>query len=196
MGHRLSTKPRFHPTLRAVAVAVGAACFAGSLFAAEHQLTKVNYDAARNVNVIDMVMSIDWDFDAPPEGRDKAFIEGILRQASKSYFTMTEGRHMLGKVHVYKNSQFMDNTDIQYLLKNGRANAHTAGLTSFKAGHVQQFAGTGETPEQHGKTVAHEFGHYALGLLDEYREEGKIPTDAGSPQDPPVLGWKHVGAAR
>ena len=183
MGRCVSSKTRFHPTLRAVAVAVGAACFASSLFAAEHQLTKVNYDAARNVNVIDMVMSIDWDFDAPPEGRDKAFIEGILRQASKSYFTMTEGRHMLGKVHVYKNSQFMDNTDIQYLLKNGRANAHTAGLTSFKAGHVQQFAGTGETPEQHGKTVAHEFGHYALGLLDEYREEGKITTDAGSPQD-------------
>lgn len=60
--------------------------------AAEHQLTKINHDAQRNLTVLDLVMSIDWDFDNPPAGRDKAFIEGILRQASQSLFTMTEGR--------------------------------------------------------------------------------------------------------
>lgn len=178
-----SLKSPFRHTVRAVASAVAIACCAGSVGAAEHQLTKVNYDAARNVNVIDMVMSIDWDFDAAPEGRDKTFIEAILRQASKSYFTMTEGRHMLGTVYVYKNSQFMDNTDIQYLLKDGRANAHPSSLTTFKGGRVQQFAGTGETAEQHGKTVAHEFGHYTLGLMDEYREAGGTSTSPGSPQD-------------
>ena len=183
MGHRLSPKFPLHPTVRAVAAAVGIACFAGSAGAAEHQLTKINYDAARKVNVMDMVMSIDWDFDAPPDGRDKKFIEDILKQASKSYFTMTEGKHMLGKVYVYKNSQFMDNTDIQYLLKDGRANAHVAGITRFKGGRVQQFAGTNETPEAHGKTVAHEFGHYTLGLYDEYREAGGTSTSPGSPQD-------------
>ncbi len=173
----------FTPRLKTLAVAASLACFAGGLAAAEHQLTKINYDATRKVEVIDMVMSIDWDFDAPPEGRDKAFIEGILRQASKSYFTMTEGRQMLGKVYVYKNSQFMDNTDIQYILKDGRANAHTSGLTKFKSGRIQQFAGTNETPDAHGKTVAHEIGHYALGLLDEYREAGGTSKEAGSPQD-------------
>ena len=157
--------------------------FASAPQAAEHQLSKINYDAARNVNVLDMVMSIDWDFDAPPEGRDKAFLEGILKQASQSLFTMTEGRQMLGTVYVYKNSQFMDNTDIQYLLKDGRANAHPAGFTTYKIGRVQQFAGTGETPVDHGKTVAHEFGHYVLGLLDEYREAGGTSTNPGSPQD-------------
>ncbi len=48
--------------------------------AAEHQLTKINHDAQRNLTVLDLVMSIDWDFDNPPAGRDKAFIEGIIRQ--------------------------------------------------------------------------------------------------------------------
>ena len=183
MDYHQSPKSPLHLTLRAVAAAVGIACFAGSLGAAEHQLTKINYDEARKVNVIDMVMSIDWDIDAPPDGRDKKFLEDILKQASKSYFTMTEGKHMLGKVYVYKNSQFMDNTDIQYLLKDGRANAHVAAITRFKGGRVQQFAGTGETAEAHGKTVAHEFGHYTLGLYDEYREAGGTSTSPGSPQD-------------
>ena len=171
------------PRLKVLAATVGLILSAGHLFAAEHQLTKITYDAARKVDVIDMVMSIDWDFDAPPAGRDKVFIEGILKQAALSYYTMTEGKHLLGKVYVYKNSQFMDNTDIQYLLKDGRANAHVGAITRFKGGRVQQFAGTNETPVDHGKTVAHEFGHYTLGLYDEYREAGGTSTSAGSPQD-------------
>lgn len=171
------------PRLKAIAAVVGLAACATPLLAAEHQLTKVNYDAARNVNILDMVMSIDWDIDAPPAGRDKAFLEAIIRQTSQSYFTMTEGRHMLGKVYVYKNSQFMANTDIQYLVKDGRANAHTAGFTSGKSYRVQQFAGTGEAADAHGKTVAHELGHYVLGLNDEYREVGGTSTNPGSPQD-------------
>ena len=158
--------------------------FASATQAAEHQLSKIHYDSARNVNVLDMVMSIDWDIDTPPEGRDKAFLEGILRQSSQSLFTMTEGKQMLGTVYVYKNGQFMGNTDIQYLLKDGRANASVASfITGCKSCRVQQFAGTGETPVDHGKTVAHEFGHYVLGLLDEYREVGGTSTAPSSPQD-------------
>ncbi|MFA7242749.1 MAG: choice-of-anchor X domain-containing protein [Sulfuricellaceae bacterium] len=163
----------------AVALALGA----HAAVAAEHPLTKVNYDAAKNVNVVDLVMSIDWDFDNPPTGRDKSFIENILKQATQSYYTMTEGKQMLGKVYVYKNSQFMDNTDIQYTAKDGRANAHVAGVSNCKACRVQMFAGTNETPDAHGKTVAHEFGHYILGVSDEYREEGGTSTNPGSPQD-------------
>ena len=163
--------------------ALGLALMCSTGFTAEHQLSKNTYDAARNVNVLDMVMTLDWDIDNPPAGRDKAFIEGIVRQASKSLFIMTEGRQMVGKLYVYKNSQFMDNTDIQYLVKDGRANASISGFQKFKSGRIQQFAGTGETPEQHGKTVAHEFGHYTLGIYDEYREAGKVSTDPSDPQD-------------
>ena len=166
-----------------LALAVSLSCTMLSAQAAQHQLTKIDYDPVKNVNVIDLVMSIDWDFDTPPDGRDKSFIDGIIKQASQSMFTMTEGRQMLGKVYVYKNSQFMDNTDIQYQLKNGRANAHVAGINSGKSTRVLMFAGTNEPVADHGKTVAHEFGHYILGLYDEYREEGGTSTEPGSPQD-------------
>ena len=183
MHHDKTNSAKFAPQLKALAAAVGLIFSAGNLTAAEHQLTKITYDEARKVDVIDLVMSIDWDIDAPPAGRDKAFIEGIVNQTAKSYYTMTEGKHLIGKVYVYKNSQFMDNTDIQYLLKDGRANAHVAAITRFKGGRIQQFAGTGETAVDHGKTVAHELGHYTLGLYDEYREAGGTSTSAGSPQD-------------
>jgi hypothetical protein len=161
----------------------GMALLSGVAVAAQHPNTRIHYDATRDINVFDMVMSIDWDFDNPPAGRNKVFIEDILKQASQSFYTMTEGRQMLGKVYVYKNSQFMDNTDIQYLQQDGRANAHIAAITTQQSGRNQMFAGTGETPDQHGKTLAHEFGHYVLGLFDEYREEGGTSTEPGSPQD-------------
>lgn len=151
--------------------------------AAEHPLTSVRYDEAAKVNIIDLVMSIDWNIDNPPAGRDKNFVENILKQTSQSLYTMTEGRVQLGKVSIYSDSQFMDNTDIQYLLKNGRANASISGFNTMKGATIQMFAGTNESEADHGKTVAHELGHYLLGIFDEYREEGKKSTDPGDPQD-------------
>lgn len=177
------TASRFTARLSRLALAISLSCGAVAGHAAQHQLTRVDYDAAKNVNVIDLVMSIDWDFDSAPAGRDKDFIEGIIKQSSQSLFTLTEGRQMLGKVYVYKNSQFMDNTDIQYKLADGRANANLAGIGNCKACRILMFAGTNEPVADHGKTVAHEFGHYILGLYDEYREEGGKSTEAGSPQD-------------
>ena len=168
--------------LKTLVGTLGLSLLASTPQAAEHQLSKIHYDAARNVNVLDMVVSIDWDVDAPPAGRDKAFLEGIIRQSSQSLFTMTEGKQMLGTVYVYKNSQFMGNTDVQYLLKDGRANAHPAGFTACKVCRVQQFAGAKKTPSEHGKTMAHEFGHYILGLYDEYREAKSTSTRPSSPQ--------------
>ena len=169
------------PTTAIAAVLTG---LTFSVQAAQHQNTRIHYDAADKANVIDLVMSIDWDFDAPPTGLDKKFLEDILRQSSQSLYTMTEGRQMLGKVFVYKNSQFMNNTDIQYLQANGRAAANIAGITTCGNCTIQMFAGTGETAVDHGKTVAHEFGHYIHGLYDEYREEGKMTAeDPGSPLD-------------
>jgi len=155
----------------------------GSAYAAEHPLSKLHYDEASGINTVDMVMSIDWDINNPPENRGKDFVEKIIKQSSQSLFTMTEGKVRMGKVSVYGNKQFMDNTDIQYLLKDGRANAAICGFNSSQSATIQMFAGTNESEDAHGKTVAHEIGHYLLGLFDEYREEGKVSQDPTDPQD-------------
>lgn len=152
-------------------------------FAAEHPLAKMNYDETAKVNTVDLVMSIDWDINNPPAGRDKNYIEGILKQTSQSLYAMTEGRLRLGRVSVYSNKQFMDNTDIQYLFKDGRANASISGFNSGKGMAIEMFSETGENEVDQGKTIAHELGHYLLGIFDEYREEGKKSDDPSAPQD-------------
>ncbi len=177
-----------------LAFALAATSAPAPVQAAEHPLSKITFDAARRIDVLDMVMSVDWDFDAPPEGTadregnpqayDRGFITDIIRQAALSTFIMTEGRMVVGTVRVYRNSQFMTNTDIQYLRRNGRANAHVGGfMTGCRSCRVQQYAGTSEATDAHGKTVAHEFGHYVLGQYDEYREVGGTNPNPGFPQD-------------
>lgn len=162
--------------------------------AAKHALTKVNYNATTGITYIDMVVSVDWDFNTPPsqliEGvntpLDKTYIQNVLSSSSELLYTMTEGKMRLGKVSVYGNSVFIDNADIQIFNKEGRANAHLSGLNrrGFRTEMFVVESGTPYTPFKLGQVIAHEFGHYVLAVADEYREPGKLDTsNIGSPQD-------------
>ena len=158
-----------------------------SAHAANHALT-----AVVNVNTIDYVVNVDWDFDNPPvqannpsQVLDRAYITSVMRVVAQSVFTMTEGRHRLGNIFVYRNKQFGNNVNIQMINTNGRSSAHVSGLNSRNSSSFNHLAynGTPETIEQLGKVIAHELGHYSYGLYDEYVEAGKPldPADLGSP---------------
>jgi hypothetical protein len=161
--------------------------------AASHPLTSVVYDAASGTTYVDQVVAIDWDPNNPPSltingtstPLDRAYLQEIMNIASDTLYTMTEGKFRLGKISVYSN-QFLDNADMLILNKDGRANASTSGLNVSGARNQMFtiFSGAPETQNSMGRTVAHEFGHYLFGLLDEYREAGKLDTsDPGGPQD-------------
>ena len=99
---------------------------------------------------------------------------------------MTEGLHKIGTVYVYDKSQFLKRADIQFMNKQGRAQASVSGwkrrsneieIFTFDAGAEEP-----ESIEDIGKTLAHEIGHYGYGFLDEYAEKGKkSSTDLGNP---------------
>ena len=158
-----------------------------SAHAASHALT-----AVANVNVIDYVVNVDWDFDNPPtqvnkpdQVLDRAYITSVIREAALSVFTMTEGRHRLGTITVYRNKQFGNNVSIQLINTNGRSKANIAGFgvrnsTSFN--HLS-FEGTFESQRKLGRVIAHELGHYTYGLFDEYVDAGTPlnPNDPGAP---------------
>ena len=187
-----STRPSFR--LRALSKAVICAV-AGALAmpinfsanAANHALTSV-----ANVNTIDYVVNVDWDFDNPPvqvnnpgQTLDRAYIESVMRETAKAVFIMTEGRHRLGNIYVYRNKQFGNNVNIQLLNTDGRSNANVSGFgvrDSSSFNHLS-FEGTAETPVKLGKVIAHELGHYTYGLYDEYVEAGTPlnPNDPGAP---------------
>ena len=164
-----------------------------TVFAGQHPLTEVVFDKTTGTTYIDQVLHIDWDINNPPtlviEGvstpLDRTYIRKIMESATDLLYTMTEGKIRLGKISVYSR-QFKDQADIQLLNIDGRPNAHVDGL-DVKGARNQNFTqpfGAPATVDYIGKTMAHEFGHYIFGLLDEYREVGKFDTsDPGSPQD-------------
>lgn len=153
---------------------------AAPVFAANHA-----FSAVADVNTLDYVVNVDWDFDNPPTQvgngsvtLDRAYITSLLRVFAQSNFTMTEGLHKIGTVYVYKNAMFGTNVDIQLINKDGRSNASgggwqkPGGMTS----HNYLTMGSPETFDQVGKVVAHEMGHYTYTLFDEYQEQSK-PVD-------------------
>ncbi len=163
------------------------------VMSASHPLTNVIYDAASGTTYIDQVVAIDWDINNPPslviEGvnttLDQAYLLSVMQTASDTLYTMTEGKMRLGKISIYSN-QFLDNADLLIVNKDGRANASTSGLNVSGARNqvFTIYSNTPETINSLGRTIGHEFGHYFFGLLDEYREAGKMDTsDPGAPQD-------------
>jgi len=183
-----SLAQKFLSLVLCVNLSIGSPVFAG-----QHPLTEVVFDKATGTTYIDQVMHIDWDINNPPTlviggvstPLDRTYIRKVLESATDLLYTMTEGKFRLGKISVYSR-QFKDQADIQLLNREGRANAHLDGLDQ-KGAHNQnftQYGGAAETTDSIGKTIAHEFGHYIFGLLDEYREVGKFDTsDPGAPQD-------------
>ncbi len=155
--------------------------------AANHPLT-----AVADINTIDYVVNVDWDYDSPPtqatnasQVLDRAYITSVIRVLAQSIFTMTEGRHKLGTVYVYRNKTFSANVDIQLINSNGRSSANPAGWSvrdSSSFNHLA-FENTAESIDALGKVIAHELGHYTYGLMDEYAEAGAPlnPNDPGSP---------------
>lgn len=148
--------------------------------------------AVADVNTLDYVVNVDWDYDSPPPQNanpaqvlNRDYIVSVLRVMAQSKFTMTEGRHRVGNVYVYKNALFGNNVDIRMLNTDGRSAANVSGwggrnLTSFN--HLAMDKAP-ETVDQLGKVITHELGHYTYGLYDEYREDNK-PLDPASPGSP------------
>ena len=161
---------------------------AAPAFAANHA-----FSAVADVNTLDYVVSVDWDFDNPPTQvangsvtLDRAYITSLLRVFAQSNFTMTEGLHKIGTVYVYKNAMFGTNVDIQIINKDGRSNAHgggwqkPGGMTSH---NYLTMSSAPETFDQVGKVIAHEMGHYTYTVFDEYQEAGKAldPANLSGP---------------
>ncbi len=157
-------------------------------FAANHA-----FSAIADVNTLDYVVSVDWDFDNPPTQvangsvtLDRAYITSLLRVFAQSNFTMTEGLHKIGTVYVYKNAMFGTNVDIQIINKDGRSNAHVAGWQKpggMTSHNYLTMSSNPETIDQVGKVIAHEMGHYTYTVFDEYQEAGKAldPANLSGP---------------
>ena len=161
--------------------------------AAIHQNSFLKTDSTV-LQTIDMTANTDFDFDASPSvtvgagvALDRAYLTATFASMAQTLFTMTEGRHRVGTVFVYRNNRFGNNVDTKIVaLTKGRSNAHVAGWEKrgqMSTNYLVDAQDNVETAKGLGQTIAHENGHYVYGVYDEYREAGKAidPNDPGAP---------------
>ena len=173
-----------HRWKQSVAAMVGGALALQPMIAgaALHQLSFVTTNSP-TLQTIDLVANSDFDFDAVPPSQtaqgtlmNRAYLQAVFDSMAQFLFTMTEGRHRIGTVYVYRNERFSSNVDVRIMgLAPGRSNGRIAGFGKrggTTINYVARSATIERGPDVLGKVVAHEHGHYIYGLFDEYREAG------------------------
>ena len=185
----------FHPSIKNTLAALLGASIVLQPIAAQaaiHPVTAIKTESA-TLQTLDLVMNTDFDFDASPAAvvngitLDRAYITSVLNVMARGMFTMTEGRHRVGNVFVYRNNLYGNNVDIKLLgAKSGRSNAAASGWRKrgTTTNNYTAFpASPAESVNDVGKVIAHEMAHYIYGVLDEYAEAGKPvnPADPGAP---------------
>jgi N-acetylneuraminic acid mutarotase len=121
-----------------------------------------------------LLVSIEWD-------ADEAYTQQIsraVRFASDYLYDITDGQMAFGYVNIYDDAEYWADADIQISTKNSvRPHAYIGGITSNDKSHVIRVGrfwdgnsgNQGPWDERDGfRSLAHEFGHYALYLYDEY----------------------------
>jgi len=186
MTHRARFMAR--PLVLSLAFALGATS-SPALFGANHPNSRV-----ASTHVLDLTANVDWDYDAasPTQAGSGGITltqdvvrNQILREVARSVFLMTEGRHRIGTVYVYKNGRFGKNVDVQIINKSDRSYATPATWQQPEGSSFNFLAidGKAENLRNYSRVIAHELGHYVYGFADEYREDGKA-LNAASPGSP------------
>lgn len=125
------------------------------------------------------------DDDGSTQGTDPASVdqdkyEEIIQFMADAIFEATEGAHKLRRVRIFRNGAKSSTSDIVWRAS-GHPAAHISGITSSGL-HIymyDDFDGLDLLTDRIGAgyTLAHEYGHYALGVFDEYElEEGDVPV--------------------
>ncbi len=129
---------------------------------------------AQPLVLFNLVVSIEWDAD---DGYIQQ-IERAMDRASDYVYDFTDGQMAFSQVAIYDKGEHWVDADIQISTKNiVHPHAYIGGITSSDTAHVIRLGrgwdghsgnqGAWDQPEGY-RTLAHEFGHYALHRYDEY----------------------------
>jgi hypothetical protein len=135
--------------------------------------------------LFNLLVSIEWDAEAAYTSE----IARAARAASDFLYDMTDGQMAFGEVAIYDNAEHWTEADIQIVASNiVRPHAYVGGIGGNDRAHVIRLGrawdgtsgnqGHWDAPDGY-RTLAHEFGHYALYLYDEYfgyRYQNGIPV--------------------
>lgn len=148
-------------------------------FTASSNLSQVE-TLSSGIDAIDLTVSFDKKF--TPSNRQ--YIEDSIHQFNDHYYKMTEGQQYIRTVYVYDDGDKVNSADIQLSDKPGRSNASGSGFKR-SGGRMLVFTHTSSGIKRSetflGQTLAHEAGHYILGIYDEYTGSSATSKYPSSP---------------
>lgn len=148
-------------------LAIGVALLLGGALARTSQADKVHRLHRVGPDSVDLVVSVAWDSDdASAPGKD--YLTDAFRQFASRTQQMTLGHVSVCTVYVYFDRRHADVADMIVADTADRSNADTGGIHS-PSRHMWLYR-NGRDAETFGNVMAHELGHYALNLGDEYPE--------------------------
>lgn len=133
---------------------------------------------------VDVVISL---YSNPQTRSDRAVYEAIITNWADGMFEATEGAHKLRNVRIYTNGKNQDKADIVWVSSIWPSSPVSGIAASGNGINFGDIFPGGEGPgHDHnmladsvgaGYTLAHEWGHYAYGLYDEYKIDATdVPT--------------------
>lgn len=132
----------------------------------------------RPLVLFDFVVSLEWDVKAGDEYLER--LRGDLVRTSELLFDWTEGQAALGNVQIFDAKERWDTADIRIYASNRvRPNSSIGGLRQdggeVRIGPNWNRYGdlNGNLGDDWARALAHEIGHYAFGLNDNYLGEEK-----------------------
>ncbi len=124
--------------------------------------------------LFNLLVSIEWD----ATDEYVADTQAAFDAAADFLYDVTDGQMTFGQVAIYDNAEYWTEADIQITTKNAvTPHAFIGGITSEDTSHIIRVgrfwngnsADQGPWSASEGyRTLVHEFGHYGLGLYDEY----------------------------
>lgn len=135
--------------------------------------------------VFDVVISLDAD----PQGDDDASVVGTndadqrayedrIKEFARAVFQSTNGAHKIGTVSIYRKGEQASRADVVWNEncasdKGPRASPSGRGVAGMHIWTCTQWPGAATsmpTPKGSGYTLAHEWGHFTYGVMDEYAQ--------------------------
>ena len=124
--------------------------------------------------LFNLLVSVEWD-------ATDAYLQDVtlaVEEAADFLYDVTDGQMSFGQVVIYDGAEHWPDADVQISTKNVvHPHAYIGGLTDDETSHLIRVgrswdgntANQGQWSQPNGyKTLVHEFGHYGLGLYDEY----------------------------
>lgn len=133
-----------------------------------------------SINILDFVVSL---HKTPSSQAERDRYRKVLEYFADAVYEATEGKIRVGNIYIYTDYRFASKADILWR-NSGWPNSFISAYDKLEGQHINMFDVFGETFDitkdddkeyrKAGYTIAHELGHYAFGLYDEY----KVPNNA------------------